>query len=159
MPKCIQPFVHFRFALCSWMFVLASPLRGRNAKSLVFFMDKRHYGVSWFRNEFMRFVTQKVFCPQKRVCDIWRPIQIVIFIPVPAFSKPVIFKSYRWDTLLYDFEFSLAPVWICFDFCIDLFLSYPIALPVLSPVSLCFFTLEILTTLSAYLISWLRPFD
>ena len=44
------------------------------ANLLVFFVDKRRYGVSWFDNEFMRFVIQKEFCPRKKICDIRRPI-------------------------------------------------------------------------------------
>ena len=50
MPKCIQPFVAF----CARKYVLASIFCGHNA-NLSFFVDKRGYGVSWFRNEFMRF--------------------------------------------------------------------------------------------------------
>ena len=40
-------------AFCARKYVLASIFCGYNANSLVFFVDKRHYSVSWFRNEFI----------------------------------------------------------------------------------------------------------
>ena len=42
-----------RNAFCARKYVLTSIFRGHNANSLVFFVDKRRYGVSWFRNEFI----------------------------------------------------------------------------------------------------------
>ena len=52
MHKCIQPFDHEMnnlvcFAFCARKYVLTSIFCGNNANSLVFFMNKRHYGVSW----------------------------------------------------------------------------------------------------------------
>ena len=41
-------------AFCGRKYVLASIFCGHNANSLVFFVGKRLYGVSWFPNEFIQ---------------------------------------------------------------------------------------------------------
>ena len=81
MPKYIQPFVqeiNRPFCFLCMKVCARFNIFWTNANLLVFFVDKRVYGVSWFRNEFMRFVIQKAFGRRKEVCDICWPITILV---------------------------------------------------------------------------------
>ena len=61
-----------RFVFCAQKNVKDS------ANAFVFSVDKRHYGVTWFRNKWMHFVAQNAFCLREKTCHTWWPISLLI---------------------------------------------------------------------------------